>query len=98
MSKNRIDTHFSLCPLLIYNGLKKSTNTAFTQRIQQKELYQLTKVHWKNLLLQRADPCSSYSALVAHIVSKSGLDARSEPPRQTPNTGLEKKNDVRQVS
>lgn len=43
---------------------------------------------WKNLRRHRAEPSSSYSALVTHIASKSGLDARSEPPRQTPSIGL----------
>lgn len=49
----------------------------------------------RNLRRQRADPSSSYSDFVTHIASKSGLDAKSDPPRQTPKIGLQKSNKVR---
>ena len=49
---------------------------------------------WKNLRRHRADPSSSYSALVTHIPSKSGLNARSDPPRQTPSMGLDKRKNL----
>ncbi|KAL6006259.1 hypothetical protein ACLOJK_040305 [Asimina triloba] len=35
-----------------------------------------------------ADPSSSYSDFVTHIVSKSGLEAKSDPPLHTPRMGL----------
>lgn len=51
---------------------------------------QIPTTQWKNLLRHRADPSSSYSDLVTHIASNSGLDTKSDPPRQTPNMGLNK--------
>lgn len=50
----------------------------------------LPGLQWKNRRRHRADPNSSYSSLVTHISSKSGLEARRDPPRHTPRMGLER--------
>lgn len=51
----------------------------------------LSSTQCKNLFRHRADPSSSYSALVTHIASKLGLDASNDPPLHTPKMGLQQK-------
>lgn len=49
----------------------------------------MENIQWKKRRRQRADPSSSYSDFVTHMASKSGLDAKSDPPLHTPRIGLQ---------
>lgn len=66
------------CRGITVNGLSSS----HTNKLSRSTL------QWKNLRRHRADPISSYSDFVMHIDSKSGLDAKIDPPLQTPRIGL----------
>lgn len=69
---------------------EKSDNLIYDIASSYLQIKLPSKIQWKNLRRHRADPISSYSDFVMHIDSKSGLDARMDPPLQTPRIGLDK--------